>query len=103
MFRRIEADEQHLERPQLGTLATRGAQRIPSARLESESEAELLPQGHPHWVCDGVSISQRARETLAKLVPTAIRVLRFWDHAVRSILVAGHRVYIDASGSYRVN
>jgi hypothetical protein len=40
---------------------------------------------------------------LAKIKPIAIRVVAFWEHRVRSVAVAGGRVSVDASGSYRLN
>jgi len=62
-----------------------------------------LPNDHPAWMKDTLSISQRARALLAKIKPIAIRVVAFWEHRVRSVAVAGGRVSVDASGSYRLN
>jgi len=102
MLRRIEADDPLVERATAGALASRESEAAAAPPpLALDAEMELLPRGHPKWVRDGISISQRAREIVARLRPIAIRVLRFWDHRVRSILVAGRRVSVDPSGSYR--
>ncbi len=101
MLRRIDADESHVERGGIGTLAARDAEPVAPPLISFDSETELLPQGHPKWIRDGVSISQRARDLVARLAPVVVRVLRFWDHRVRSIVIAGRRVSVDASGSYR--
>ncbi len=62
-----------------------------------------LPNDHPAWMKDTLSISQRARALLAKIKPAVVRVIAFWEHRVRSVAVAGGRVSVDASGSYRLN
>lgn len=61
-----------------------------------------LPSDHPAWTKDALSLSQRARALLAQLKPVVIRVLTFWDHHVRAILVGGRTLSVDASGSYRL-
>ena len=61
-----------------------------------------LPSDHPAWSKDVVSLSQRFRAILAQCKPLAVRVLTFWDHHVRTIVVAGKRLMVDASGSYRM-
>lgn len=101
MLRRIDADDPLAERGSLGAPATREAE--PVAPPRADPEMELLPRGHPKWVQDGVSISQRARDLVARLKPMAVRVLHFWDHGLRSIVIGGRRVHVDASGSYRVD
>ena len=68
-----------------------------------EIEAPVLPRDHPAWMRDGIAISTRAREWLMKLKPVALRVLTFWDHAVRSITVMGRTFGVDASGCYRLD
>ena len=68
-----------------------------------EVETPLLPRDHPAWMRDSVAISTRAREWVARLKPIAIRVMTFWDHAVRSINVMGRTLSVDASGSYRLD
>ena len=73
------------------------------AMPDVELEAPFLPRDHPAWMRDAVALSMRARELLAKLKPVAIRVLTFWDHAVRSLSVAGRRLSVDGSGSYRLD
>jgi hypothetical protein len=62
-----------------------------------------LPNDHPAWMKDTLSISQRARALLATIKPIAIRVVAFWEHRVRSVALAGGRLSVDASGSYRLN
>ena len=61
-----------------------------------------LPNDHPAWMRDTVSISQRTRALLTKLKPVAVRVIAFWEHRVRSIFVAGAKLSVDTSGSYRL-
>ncbi len=60
-----------------------------------------LPSDHPAWMRDVVSVSQRARALFVKLKPVAVRVIAFWEHRVRSIVVGNRTVSVDASGSYR--
>jgi hypothetical protein len=61
-----------------------------------------LPRDHPAWQRDVLSVSARVRAIVAALRPVALRVLTFWDHAVRSIGVRGRRVEVDPSGCYRL-
>ena len=61
-----------------------------------------LPRDHPAWQRDVIAVSARARELLARLRPVTVRVLTFWDHVLRGILVGGRRVEVDPSGSYRL-
>jgi hypothetical protein len=71
-----------------------------------ETSAELgnnLPGDHPAWARDVVSLSARFRGMLARIKPVAVRVLTFWDHHVRSIMVGGRRLSVDASGCYRMD
>ncbi|HEV3157874.1 MAG TPA: hypothetical protein VGZ00_11050 [Candidatus Baltobacteraceae bacterium] len=70
--------------------------------LDGEPQ-DRLPSDHPAWMRDAISISRRAREMLARITPVAIRILTFWDHRVRSVLVAGRRLSVDPSGSYRMD
>jgi hypothetical protein len=60
-----------------------------------------LPNDHPHWMKDTLSISQRARTLLQKIKPIVLRVITAWDHRVRSVSIAGRTLKVDASGSYR--
>lgn len=69
---------------------------------EDELETPPLPAEHPPWIRDAVAVSRRARTMLASLRPIAVRVLGFWDHAVRSVHINGRRLSIDVSGSYRL-
>ncbi|HZO93451.1 MAG TPA: hypothetical protein VFB22_06740 [Candidatus Baltobacteraceae bacterium] len=61
-----------------------------------------LPREHPAWQRDVLSVSSRARETLARLRPVVIRVLTFWDHVVRAAAIGHRRLEIDPSGCYRL-
>jgi hypothetical protein len=36
------------------------------------------------------------------LRPLVVHVLSFWDHAVRAVRIAGRRLEVDPSGSYRL-
>jgi len=69
---------------------------------DADIEVPSLPRDLPQWARDAVAISQRAREMLAALKPAVVRVLTFWDHRIRNAFVAGNRLTIDASGSYRI-
>lgn len=65
-------------------------------------EGPALPSDHPAWMRDAVSLSQRARALVVKLKPVVLRVIGVWEHRVRSVVVAGRKVSVDASGSYRM-
>jgi hypothetical protein len=93
VLRRVESDDPLFDAPAVDT--------PPHVALESDTG--ILPHGHPKWIRDGISISQRARSMLAKLRPVVLHVLHFWDHGMRSILIAGRRLRVDPSGSYRVD
>jgi hypothetical protein len=73
------------------------------AVADAELETALLPRDHPRWVKDAIAVSQRAREIIAKLRPVVVRVLSFWDHRIRSIVVGDRSVSVDPSGCYRVD
>ncbi|MGH7736760.1 MAG: hypothetical protein ACREMP_02645 [Candidatus Tyrphobacter sp.] len=103
MLRRIDADDSGIERAEYPRLAQLENEPVAApTHLVGDSDVELLGRGHPKWVRDGASISQRAKAILARLRPIAIRVLHFLDHRLRSIVIAGRTVRIDASGSYKV-
>ncbi|HEV2642080.1 MAG TPA: hypothetical protein VGT98_05215 [Candidatus Elarobacter sp.] len=77
---------------------------IASAHV-ADTDAELhatLPRDHPAWQRDVLSVSARARAVVAALRPVVVRVLTFWDHAIRSINVGQRRIMIDPSGCYRL-
>jgi hypothetical protein len=69
---------------------------------DDELETPPLPREHPKWVKDALAVSQRARALIARMRPIAARVLTFWDHHVRGIVIGGRRLSVDASGSYRM-
>jgi len=72
---------------------------IPDVELDSP----VLPRDHPQWIRDAVALSDHARRWISRLQPLAIRVLGFWDHAVRCLRVAGRQVSVDPAGCYRVD
>jgi hypothetical protein len=101
MLHRIE-----LEETSPATALQVGASRteaIVPVVAEAELETALLPRDQPRWVKDAVAVSLRARELIAKLRPAAVRVLCFWDHRIRAIVVGDRNVRVDASGSYRAD
>jgi hypothetical protein len=102
MLRRIEPEES----PATLAAATGGARAsepVVPAIAESDFETSGLPHDHPRWVRDAVAVSQRGRRLLERLAPAVIAVLSIWDHRLRSIVVAGRRLHVDASGSYRTD
>ncbi len=101
MLRRIEPEESATALP-LYVGASR-SEAIVAAVPEAELETALLPYDHPRWVKDALAVSQRAREILAKLRPVALKVLCFWDHRIRSIVIGDRRVHVDPSGCYRAD
>lgn len=101
MLRRIELDDPNATlQVQIGAAASEA---IAPVVPDGELETPLSPHDRPRWVRDAVAVSQRARELIARLRPVAIRVLSFWDHRMRTILVGGCRVRVDASGCYRID
>ena len=62
-----------------------------------------LPGDHPPWMKDTLSISQRARALIATLRPVVLKVIAFYEHHVRSIVVGNGRLSVDSSGSYRLD
>ena len=86
--------------PAPGTIAPPPAVAID---VDDRYEAASLPSDHPAWLRDAVALSQRARAAIAALKPIAVRVFAAWDHRVRSTVVAGRTLHVDASGSYRVS
>jgi hypothetical protein len=65
-------------------------------------EPAALPRDHPAWQRDVLAVSARVRALVAGLRPVVVRVLSFWDHAVRSIPIGGRRLEVDPSGCYRI-
>ena len=65
-------------------------------------EPASLPRDHPAWQRDVVAVSARVRAIVAQLRPVVVRVLSFWDHAVRSVTIGGRRLEVDPSGCYRI-
>lgn len=101
MLRRLEVDDPNATlSAQIGATASEG---IAPVVPEAELETSLSPHDRPRWVRDAVAVSQRARELIARLRPVAVRVLSFWDHRMRAIVVGECCVRVDASGSYRID
>ncbi len=65
-------------------------------------EGPALPHDHPAWMRDAVALSQRARALIVSLRPVVLRVVGAWEHRMRSAVIGGRNVTIDASGSYRI-
>ncbi len=66
-------------------------------------DGSAMPRGAvPAWQRDIVAVSARVRTLLATLRPVVVRVLTFWDHALRSVTIGGRRLEIDPSGCYRL-
>ena len=99
MLRRFEADDA------AARVAAETVQLQPAILPagEAEHQSSLLPHDHPRWVRDAVAVSRAARELIAKLKPIALHVMSIWDHRFRCIAVAGQRVSVDPSGSYRID
>jgi hypothetical protein len=102
IVRRIEVED-----PAIALAASTGGARASEPVVAAVGEADLestgLPHDHPRWVRDAIALSQRARRLLENLSPAVIAVFSLWDHRLRSIIVAGHRLRVDASGSYRAD
>ncbi|MEA2785021.1 MAG: hypothetical protein QOF71_1125, partial [Candidatus Eremiobacteraeota bacterium] len=75
------------------------AAHIPDADPELHA---TLPRDHPAWQRDILSVSARARAIIAGLRPAVVRVLAFWDHVVRAVVIGRRRLEIDQSGCYRL-
>jgi hypothetical protein len=102
MLRRLDGEESRAHVPQQQLAAIASEEAVP-AIAQSEAETSLLPRDHPKWARDAVTVSQRAREIIARLRPVAMKILTFWDHRIRSAFIGGSRVSVDPSGSYRVD
>jgi hypothetical protein len=83
-------------------LAAYGVGPLGLGDVPAEDEVPSLPGGHPIWQRDALAVSSRVRALLATLRPIAVRVLTFWDHAVRTIRIGGRTVEVDPSGCYRL-
>jgi hypothetical protein len=101
MLRRLELDEANPTLAvQIGAAASEAIAPVPA---DGELETPLSPHDRPRWMRDAVAISQRARELVARLRPAAVRVLSFWDHRMRAVVIGECCVRIDASGCYRID
>ena len=100
MLRRVETDERprHADAPGLQPVSSDAA--VPAVG-EGSFEGTLLPRDHPKWNKDALTVSQRARDLIARLRPVVVKALTFWDHRIRSTVIGGRRVAVDPSGSYR--
>jgi hypothetical protein len=75
---------------------------LTTAVVVSETPGATLPRDHPAWQRDVLAVSARVRALIAHMRPVVVRVLTFWDHAVRSVSIGGRRLEIDPSGCYRL-
>ncbi len=73
-----------------------------SADVDATERVPSLPNDHPMWQRDVLSISARARVIVTALRPFALKVLTFWDHRLRDIALGTMTLGIDASGCYRL-
>jgi hypothetical protein len=99
MLRRIEFEETPAALS--ARLEAGRSEAVVPAVAQADLETALLPHDHPRWVKDAVAVSQR--ELIAKLRPVIVRLLSFWDHRIRSIMVGNRCVQVDPSGCYRVS
>ena len=76
----------------------------PPAQIDVEGDEQFAvsSSGAPAWQRDALAVSARVRALLQSLRPVVVQVVTFWDHAVRAIAVAGRRLEVDPSGSYRI-
>lgn len=102
MLRRVDAEDRGQHATHLAPQTVEAEHEV-SAVGDGELGGSLLPRDHPKWPADALTVSQRARETFARLRPIALRVLTFWDHRVRSITIGTTRLGIDAAGCYRID
>lgn len=102
MLRRVESESRRDPGSAIREREATQTQAIVAAVPDVELDTALLPRDHPQWVKDTLSVSNRARELLARLKPVIVTILTFWDHRVRSVLVGNSRVSVDPSGSYRI-
>lgn len=61
-----------------------------------------LPNDHPQWQRDIVSISARARAIVARAVPIVVRTLSYWDHRIREVAFGPRTLSVDPAGCYRL-
>lgn len=102
MLRHVEGEERAAASSLLAALGLSSSAAAPVTPLaQTENEPSRLPPDHPQWAKDTVTISNRAREFMARLKPVVVRVLTFWDHRVRALVLGDARICIDPSGSYR--
>jgi hypothetical protein len=94
-------------RPPRRALELQSGSQIAELRSDIESEIHLepiatLPREHPAWHRDVAELSERALEAAGRLVVVTLQIFGFWDHALRSLTFGTQRVFIDSSGSYRL-
>jgi hypothetical protein len=61
-----------------------------------------LPNDHPQWQRDIVSISARARAIVANARPIVVRALSYWDHRIREVVFGPRILSVDPAGCYRM-
>ncbi len=103
MSARVDADAQGQLPPP--NLATAGVVALPILPLDTDDRwgGHTLPNDHPPWLKDAVSISHRARALIATLKPAVVKVVTYWEHRIRSIVVGDRRVSVDPSGCYKLD
>jgi hypothetical protein len=69
---------------------------------DDRSSGPALPNDHPRWMRDTLSISQRARALLVSIKPVVVRVIAYWEHRVKNLVIGGETLCVDGSGSYRL-
>ena len=61
-----------------------------------------LPNDHPQWQRDIVSMSARARAIVAHAAPVIVRTLTYWDHRIREVAFGARTLGVDPAGCYRL-
>lgn len=103
MSARVDLDAQGALGP---SVASPGAMLAPVPVVfdnEDRFGGPALPSDHPKWLTDAISLSSRARALVVKLKPVVLHAIAAWEHRVRTIVVGGRNVRVDASGSYRMD
>jgi hypothetical protein len=101
VLRRIENDDGNVALRMAGSAEP--SDPVVPAPADAGLDTTHLPHDHPNWVRDAIAVSGRARDLAAKLKPAIVAVMSHWDHRLRSIVVAGRRLRVDSSGSYRAD
>jgi len=87
--------------PQTRTDAVPVDEPRPSLLDDDRGRRVVLPNEHPEWRRDVVSLSERAKAALGRVQMKLIRVVTFWDHRTTSLALEDRTLEVDYSGSYR--